>query len=182
MIKQCKVCNKDFTTYQNLLNIGKGKYCSRACSNFTTNKKVIKKCKICSSQFQTSQERIKDGRGKFCSRDCYEKDWSKRIPGWNKGQSATWAIGNQHRKGIPNLNPPKMYGEYNHKWKGDEVGYFGLHNWVRRTLGKPNKCEHCNDISLNGRQYHWANKSQKYLRDKDDWIRLCVKCHKKYDS
>lgn len=81
MIKQCKVCNKDFTTYQNLLNIGKGKYCSRACSNFTTNKKVIKKCKICSSQFQTSQERIKDGRGKFCSRDCYKQDWQQEYQG-----------------------------------------------------------------------------------------------------
>jgi len=35
---------------------------------------------------------------------------------------------------------------------------------------------------LTGKKIHWANKSGEYLRDKDDWIRLCCKCHKKYDK
>lgn len=180
MIKQCLTCNKDFTTYANLIKIGKGKYCSRECSNFTENKKVTKKCNICSTEFQTTLDRIKDGRGKFCSRKCYETDWNKRIPGWNKGQSATWAIGNQHRKGVPNLKPNKIYGEENHKWKGDSVGYTALHTWVARQLGKPDKCEHCGDTSK--RRYEWANKSHKYLRDTNDWVRLCLPCHKRYDK
>lgn len=123
MIKQCLVCNKDFTTYANLIKIGKGKYCSRECSNFTENTKVTKKCGICSTEFQTTLDRIKDGRGKFCSRKCYTQDWNKRIPGWNKGQSATWAIGNQHRKGVQNLVPNKMFGKDNPQWKnGITVG------------------------------------------------------------
>lgn len=67
----------------------------------------------------------------------------------------------------------------NHKWKGDKVGYRALHSWVARQLGKPSRCEHCGDTSK--RKYEWANKSHEYLRDVNDWIRLCIPCHKKYD-
>lgn len=67
-------------------------------------------------------------------------------------------------------------------WKGDGVGYVGLHMWVYRNLGKPDTCEHCNTNGLSGSKIHWANKSQEYKRELDDWIRLCVSCHKTYDS
>lgn len=182
MIKQCLVCSKDFNTYPSLIKMGKGKYCSKKCSQFTENKKVTVECAVCSKLLTTSQGRIKDGRGKFCSRTCYTQDWNKRIPGWNKGQSATWAIGNQHHKGIPNVNPNKMFGEVNPQWKGDIVGYTALHTWVHRQLGQQNYCEHCGNNKLNPRQYNWANKSHEYKRDINDWLRLCVKCHKKYDK
>lgn len=66
-------------------------------------------------------------------------------------------------------------------WKGDKVGYAGLHDWVEKILGKPGSCEHCGKTGLKGRKIHWANKSQKYLRKKSDWVRLCSSCHKKYD-
>lgn len=66
-------------------------------------------------------------------------------------------------------------------WKGDEVGYSGLHQWVKRQLGTPNTCEHCKKSGLSSKAIHWANKSQQYKRDLSDWIRLCASCHKKYD-
>ena len=76
-------------------------------------------------------------------------------------------------------------GENGYQWKGDEVGYFALHNWVRRERGKAEYCEHCgkeSTISKYGRNnIQWANKSHKYLRKKTDWISLCISCHKKYD-
>ena len=112
---------------------------------------------------------------------CYRKS-RKGRPAWNKGKPAPWSIGNQHRKGKSNPNPYKRFAKTNHNWKGDKVGYYGLHNWVRRQLGSPNKCEHCGVDNLRPRQYHWANKSRTYLRDVNDWLRLCVKCHKAYDS
>lgn len=65
-------------------------------------------------------------------------------------------------------------------WKGDKVGYMGLHRWVRMHLGKPSICEHCGN--KDARKYEWANKSGKYLRDLTDWLRLCKPCHKKYDN
>lgn len=77
----------------------------------------------------------------------------------------------------------KINQEENHyKWKGNDVGYGGLHRWVKKWLGKPCTCEFCGKTGLKGRQIHWANKSQEYKRDLNDWLRLCVSCHKSYDS
>lgn len=68
--------------------------------------------------------------------------------------------------------------EKNPMWKGDEVGYDALHDWVKRHKGEPKECEHCQSTS----NLQWANKSRKYNRDLDDWLSLCVSCHSKYDE
>lgn len=75
----------------------------------------------------------------------------------------------------------KFTGSNHANWKGDKVGYDALHNWVARELGKPDTCEHCGRSGLRGRFIQWANKSGEYLRDLNDWIRLCAKCHYAYD-
>ena len=73
------------------------------------------------------------------------------------------------------------YSENNaSNWQGDKVGYPGLHQWVKKYLGKPKKCENCGTITA--KQFDWANKSHIYLRDLRDWIRLCRKCHIHYDK
>ena len=64
-------------------------------------------------------------------------------------------------------------------WKGDNIGYAGLHTWVRRTLGTPQTCVFCHKFGK--RKYHWSNISGKYKRRVDDWQRLCVPCHSKFD-
>lgn len=76
----------------------------------------------------------------------------------------------------------KVSGGKNVMWKGDKVGYLALHGWVRRHLGKPNRCDFCGLIDGNENKFEWANKSGEYLRDLSDWIRLCVKCHRLYDK
>ena len=73
-----------------------------------------------------------------------------------------------------------MTDEKSSCWKGDMVGYNGLHGWVEKKLGKPRVCEHCG--TEQAKVYDWANKSHRYLRKLSDWIRLCRKCHKKYDT
>ena len=70
--------------------------------------------------------------------------------------------------------------ENNGMWKGEDVGYKGLHQWVSRNLGKPSKCERCGTI--NAKRFEWANRSRKYLRDLSDWIRLCKSCHQYCDA
>lgn len=62
-------------------------------------------------------------------------------------------------------------------WKGDDVGYQGLHKWVQHWKKKPKKCQHCGKV----RRLYWANKSHKYLRKLSDWLALCMSCHRKYD-
>src|SRR5438132_873998 len=70
-------------------------------------------------------------------------------------------------------------GEKSPIWKGDDVGYTALHDWVRRHKGKPNFCEMC---GKKGKQYKfdWANKSGIYRRSFDDFMSLCVPCHSKF--
>ena len=75
----------------------------------------------------------------------------------------------------------KTSGSKNGWWK-EEVGYHGLHARIYRKLGRPTSCEHCNKKRLVRGKIHWANKSGKYKDELTDWIRLCVPCHKKYDT
>lgn len=76
----------------------------------------------------------------------------------------------------------KTTGRKNKMWKGDQVEYHGLHQWIGRKLGKPDTCEKCGKSGLEKQQIHWANISGKYLRNTKDWIRLCASCHKLFDS
>lgn len=81
--------------------------------------------------------------------------------------------GNGYKKGN------QFIGKKNGFWKGDDAGYVALHDWVRRWKGKPKKCEHCG--STTRKMYHWANIDHKYRRVLEDYISMCVSCHKKYD-
>ena len=76
--------------------------------------------------------------------------------------------------------PPINYGSENIMWKGDNVSYNALHDWVRRHKGTPRECTFC--MKKNAKKYEWANISKKYLRSLNDWKSLCVSCHKKYDD
>ncbi len=147
---------------------------------------IKKNCEQCNKEFITYPYDIKNR--KFCSNICY---WESK-----KGSTGYW-LGKKRdqktidkiiktktgvpspKKGKPN---PKTSDEKHPFWKGNEVSYSGLHYWVYRKLGKPTKCEHCDKENLVGHSIHWANISGKYLRDRTDWLRLCAKCHKKYDK
>jgi hypothetical protein len=102
------------------------------------------------------------------------KAWNKDKKGWTEGTKAGFQKGNQLGA-----------GEKNNFWKGDDVGYYGLHNWVKSKLGRPKFCEHCGkESSLNsyGRNtIQWANINHKYKRNLTDWISLCSTCHYQYD-
>ena len=70
-------------------------------------------------------------------------------------------------------------GEKNYLWKGSEVSYFPLHQWVSRWKKNPGKCQHCNEVK---NMMGWANIDHKYRRVLDDYIYLCPKCHGAYDA
>jgi len=71
-------------------------------------------------------------------------------------------------------------GPKNSAWKGDDVGYTGLHLWIYRQLGKAKTCIRCGK-SGTGKQIQWANISGEYKRDVSDFEPLCASCHKKQD-
>lgn len=57
--------------------------------------------------------------------------------------------------------------------------YTLVHLWMKQNYGKPQHCESC--LTTEKRMYHWANISGTYKRDREDWLRLCVPCHKRHD-
>lgn len=59
--------------------------------------------------------------------------------------------------------------------------YMSIHRWIERHFEKSNTCEHCGKSNLYGRQIHWANIDHKYSKDRKDYLRLCPKCHLKFD-
>lgn len=69
-------------------------------------------------------------------------------------------------------------GKNNKMWKGNNVGYRALHDWVRKWKGKPKECENCGN---NMKRLSWANIDHKYTRDLNKYIALCDKCHWYYD-
>jgi len=68
-------------------------------------------------------------------------------------------------------------GKEHPAWKGDDVKYGSLHDWIRNHKPKPEFCEICNKYS----PYDMANISGLYKRDINDFEWLCRKCHSKFD-
>jgi hypothetical protein len=71
--------------------------------------------------------------------------------------------------------------EQSTRWKGDAVGYCGVHDWMTENFGQPKHCESCGTTDENNR-YEWANISGEYRRDRSDFIRLCKRCHNDMDG
>lgn len=65
-----------------------------------------------------------------------------------------------------------------HKGRIYSYTYSAVHYWIRKNKQLPGKCEKCgrDDVKL-----QWANKSHEYKIDVDDWMGLCLKCHRKHD-
>jgi hypothetical protein len=104
----------------------------------------------------------------------YIEKYGEPMLGKHHSEEAKIKIGlaNKGHKGLSGINSPN--------WKGDKVGYDGLHDWIQRERGNPQQCEFCGTTTA--KRYEWANKSHEYKRDLTDWIRLCPSCHKRYDD
>lgn len=147
-IKKCLKCGKEFQTYPYLLKKGFGVHCSRKCSVFN-NGGLIKK-----GQRLSLKTEFKKG----------SKPWNYKKSGYSTS--------------LRGKSRPEVSGDKNRQWKGDKVGYSGLHYWVYKILGKPTICKICDST----KNIQWANKSHLYKREKSDWIMLCSSCHAKYDE
>lgn len=131
-------------------------------------------CK-CGVEFITYNSRIKVGKGKYCSLKCKRENMTRRS-------GLTYNIKTINKGWFKKGQKPWNYDiaeELQPTWKGDKVGYDALHEWVEKWRGKPRECQQCG--STQEKVYQWSNISGKYLRRLDDWQRLCVKCHCRYD-
>ena len=72
-------------------------------------------------------------------------------------------------------------GKFSKAWKGEKASYYAKHMWIRANYGLPTTCEICKKTGITGRKIHWANINKLYRRKREDWKRLCAKCHKNLD-
>lgn len=158
-IINCLQCNKEINIYP--YQEGKVKFCSHKCLSDNKREKWISiDCKECGKTFTVPLHR--KNTAKYCSLSCGCKN---HLAGY-------WKNKKRH----------SMIGKKNWEWKDKKVGYRALHRWVERWLGKPCKCEFCGKEKTTAKSIHWANKSRRYIRSLEDWLSLCVKCHKQYDK
>jgi len=130
---------------------------------------------------------LKDARSKRCR--SHAVAFTKTGTKWGEGRKPVdfkgdknpfW--GKKHSKEtklkISESRNGKGTGEANSKWVGDKVGYYPLHAWVKRKLGKAKECVYCGSVS----NVQWASISHRAKRDLEDYISLCGKCHHSYDD
>lgn len=110
-----------------------------------------------------------------------------------KGQTHTsWKKGKKdphHSKVMKELyrtgkiKPIRMMGKDNPAWKGNKVGYHGIHYWIKGEKGKAKYlyCSNYDDGTCKGR-LEWSNISKRYLRKVNDWRVLCASHHRRYDK
>jgi hypothetical protein len=153
---KCSRCSNKFYVIPSAEKLGFNQFCSRKCKN----PPLFKVCRICRKEF-----RIKPSyyyKRFTCSRNCFQIDCKTRNKYWL------------------NKKRPEMIGKNNWKWKGDKVGYGGLHMWIKGQKGKPLFCK-MKDITCQGK-FEWANISHTYKRDIEDFMSLCKSHHARYDS
>jgi len=194
--KNCIICKKEFIVSKSRLRI---KYCSRECYHksqigcipwnkgkiflpHNREKKMLSlRCLSCGKSFMSYPSDNK----KFCCRECFNGYSSKKIIRKCiicKKEYVTYPNSNKKYCGYKCYSKILLNtGESHFNWKGNNVGYHGIHHWVMNNLGKPTKCEHCGKEGLTGKKIHWANTNHLYKRNLTGWIRLCASCHRKYD-
>ena len=122
-------------------------------------KMIMRKSKSCKSCWQVGERSINWKNAKPSCPSC-----NKKKETYSKG--LCWEC---------------FKGENHFNWKGDNVGYGALHDWIKKQKGIATHCEliSCEGISTN---YQWANISGLYLRELTDWMQLCISCHVKFDK
>jgi len=84
-------------------------------------------------------------------------------------------------KKIGKLNP--LYGKHPANYidgrSSKLSSYTQLHGWVRKNKGIPKECNFC---GTQEGKIEWANISWEYKKDINDYMPLCVECHKGFDS
>ena len=114
----------------------------------------------------------------------------KGKPTWMKGKHHTEETrrkisearkGKHHteetRRKISEERKGKYCGKKNISWKGDNASYSALHTWVHKHKPQSATCEHCHKV----KPLEAANISGKYLRDVNDYLWLCPRCHLYFD-
>lgn len=134
------------------------------------------RCPICKEGFPSKKSMTNHKRWhNLLEYKSFQENFKKNIGKKLRGKKHTKETIEKIRK----KRKGKCLGKDNPNWKGDNVGYHCLHTYIRRHKPKPEACEKCGKIQD---YLELANISGEYKRKIDDYIYLCVKCHKEMDG
>lgn len=141
------------------------------------------KCPICGVKKYKKLALLKRG-SRFCSTKCANESRRGKMPSNLKYARSKSPIQKGH-KGFA------ICGKDHWAWQENDPSYRAVHAWIVSRYGNATKCENPKCVyprkDMRGywmekpKAYQWANKSQKYKRDRDDFMQLCASCHKLYD-
>ena len=106
--------------------------------------------------YQCGKALVGKTQKKFCSHGCNAKSQGN-LTKYNTGR----------------------FGDKHPTWTGDKIQKDSLHGWIARMWGSPKKCDICG--TTESPKFEWSNKNHTYKRNREDWQRLCKKCHIHYD-
>lgn len=151
-------------------------------------------CETCGRQSYIYASEMNNRQMHFCTRACQTK-WKQthgkqinqhlqrriqKVCAFCKGQFQCHAYRKDTARFCSISCKGKSVPEDKHSsWKGDGVGYQGVHHWVRKHKGPASgqKCAFCGKPAK-----HWANIDGRYKRDTKDYIALCISCHWRHDN
>jgi len=160
MIKSCLQCGKEFHTYPSRIKLGRGKYCSKKCSNMPTNQTEVV-CLYCNKKFMAKDSELSRGGGIYCSKKCASSDYKNHYSG---EKASNWKGGKQRSR---------HNGDYKYSdWR--------LNIYERDSF----TCQECGQVGGKLNAHHRFKWSEFPSFRYEIWngITLCTKCHKKEHS
>jgi len=108
--------------------------------------------------------------------------WNKNLKGWNSGERNPF-YGKKHtdlsKQKMSEARKGLLANEKHPQWKGDNVSYAALHDWIKKNKQKPKRCDNCNKETD---KLDCSNISGEYKRDINDFQWLCRRCHLEFDG
>ena len=106
----------------------------------------------------------------------YSKERKQKISKAHIGK----ILSTETRQRISKSHIGLRMGELNNMWKGNQVGYSGLHRWIGKYFPKPKDglCQMCHQVPLE----EAANITGILNREFKNWAWFCYKCHKLFDN
>lgn len=191
----CKICRKQRNEKPGRIKQGRGIFCSKRCFDISQvgqirNKKgKNRKCLICKTIFYCAPSRQR--KNLYCSKNCsYQRKIvvSKKTKDKLRKIAIKLGLKPPSRKGIKQTLKHKIkrgifkLGIENKRFKGDKIGYSGIHSWLRINYGRANKCENKKCPYKNKKRFEWALlKTKNYQRRRENFWMLCRGCHASYD-
>lgn len=190
--KVCKVCRKEYkkSITQSVNNfINRSKYCSREClvkgqqGKHPWNKGLTLETDSRLSQYWLGRKHTTETLEKITKANRLNaKKKPKSFFQEMQKKAVEVGIRNHSHKGRPGVIADK-----HEAWKGNDASYTSKHKWILKHWIKTGICQKCGAVPIpKGRLKHgtqWHNIDHEYDRDnKDTWVELCPKCHRKEDK